>query len=66
MLAARDRWREVAVPGGTVEALLPPAASRVCRPAWAGTAVGEHTEAILTELGRSPGEIAALRADGVV
>lgn len=29
-------------------------------------AVGEHTEAILTELGRTGEEIAALRADGVV
>jgi formyl-CoA transferase len=29
-------------------------------------AVGEHTGAILTELGRSADDIAALRADGVV
>ncbi|MEW1867157.1 CaiB/BaiF CoA-transferase family protein [Streptomyces caelestis] len=67
VLAARDRWREVAVPGGTVEALLPPA-GLAGLPARMGPvpAVGEHTEAILTELGRSPGEIAALRADGVV
>jgi len=28
--------------------------------------VGEHTEAILTELGRTADDIAELRADGVV
>ncbi|MEW2078295.1 CaiB/BaiF CoA-transferase family protein [Streptomyces sp. NPDC012403] len=67
VLAGRDRWREVAVPGGTVEALLPPA-DLAGLPARMDPvpAVGEHTEAILTELGRSPEEIAALRADGVV
>ncbi|CAL9345489.1 CaiB/BaiF CoA transferase family protein [Streptomyces sp. enrichment culture] len=67
VLAARDRWREVAVPGATVEALLPPAD-------LAGTAtrmdpvpeVGSHTEAILTGLGHSAESIARLRADGVV
>ncbi|WP_432055752.1 CaiB/BaiF CoA transferase family protein [Streptomyces sp. bgisy022] len=67
VLAARDRWREVAVPGATVRALLPPAD-------LAGTqarmdpvpAVGAHTEEILTALGHSPESIARLRADGVV
>jgi formyl-CoA transferase len=29
-------------------------------------AVGEHTEALLTELGRTPEQIARLRADGQV
>ncbi|MFF5160842.1 CaiB/BaiF CoA transferase family protein [Streptomyces sp. NPDC000348] len=67
VLAARGRWREVAVPGGTVEALLPPA-DLAGLPARMDPvpALGEHTGAILTELGRSPEEIAALRADGVV
>ncbi|MFF1274207.1 CaiB/BaiF CoA transferase family protein [Streptomyces marokkonensis] len=67
VLAARDRWREVAVPGATVSALLPPAdlagLSARMDPV---PAVGEHTEAILTELGRGPEEIEALRADSVV
>ncbi|MFC8371092.1 MULTISPECIES: CaiB/BaiF CoA-transferase family protein [unclassified Streptomyces] len=67
VLAARDRRREVAVPGGTVEALLPPAdLAGLPTRMDPVPAVGEHTEAILTELGRSPEEIAALRADGVV
>ncbi|MER7486849.1 CaiB/BaiF CoA-transferase family protein [Streptomyces sp. NPDC126497] len=67
VLAARGRWREVPVPGGTVEALLPPA-DLAGLPARMDPvpAVGGHTEAILAELGRSPEEIAALRADGVV
>ncbi|KMS77374.1 carnitine dehydratase [Streptomyces viridochromogenes] len=68
VLAARGRWRDVAVPGGAmVEALLPPAdltgLSARMDPV---PAVGEHTEAILRELGRTGAEIEALRADGVI
>ncbi|MEV3967428.1 CaiB/BaiF CoA-transferase family protein [Streptomyces sp. NPDC050698] len=68
VLAARGRWSEVEVPGGaTVEALLPPAdLAGVPARMDPVPAVGEHTEAILTELGRTPEEVAALRADGVV
>jgi crotonobetainyl-CoA:carnitine CoA-transferase CaiB-like acyl-CoA transferase len=67
VLAARGRWTEVAVPGATVEALLPPA-DLAGLPARMDPvpAVGEHTEAILAELGRTDQEVAALRADGVV
>ncbi|MER6748631.1 CaiB/BaiF CoA-transferase family protein [Streptomyces sp. PDY-4] len=67
VLAARDRWREVAVPGATVEALLPPA-DLAGLPARMDPvpAVGEHTESILRELGRSAEEIEALRAAGVI
>jgi itaconate CoA-transferase len=51
-LAARDRWREVGSPGGPVRALLPPV-TVPGREATMGDipAVGEHTEAILAELG---------------
>ncbi|MEV0692144.1 CaiB/BaiF CoA-transferase family protein [Streptomyces sp. NPDC050388] len=67
VLAARDRWREVAVPGATVQALLPPADLAGLPPRMDPVpAVGEHTEAILTELGHSPADIDALRADEVV
>ncbi|MEU5366462.1 CaiB/BaiF CoA-transferase family protein [Streptomyces sp. NPDC005925] len=68
VLAGRDRWREVAVPGGaSVEALLPPADLAGTAPRMGPVpAVGEHTDAILAELGRSGADIAALRADGVV
>ncbi|MFJ5997336.1 CaiB/BaiF CoA transferase family protein [Streptomyces sp. NPDC092370] len=67
VLAARGRWTEVGVPGATVEALLPPAdLTGVPARMDPVPAVGEHTEAILTELGRTTDEVAALRADGVV
>ncbi|MER6152703.1 CaiB/BaiF CoA transferase family protein [Streptomyces hirsutus] len=67
VLAARDRWREVAVPGATVETLLPPADLAGLPPRMDPVpAVGEHTESILGDLGHSPADIAALRADAVV
>ncbi|MFJ7074045.1 CaiB/BaiF CoA transferase family protein [Streptomyces sp. NPDC098781] len=68
VLAGRDRWRDVGVPGGaTVQALLPPAdLAGVPARMDPVPAAGEHTESILAELGRSREEIAALRADGVV
>ncbi|MFJ8713668.1 CaiB/BaiF CoA transferase family protein [Streptomyces violaceus] len=67
VLADRGRWAEVAVPGAAVEALLPPA-DLAGLPARMDPvpAVGEHTRAILTELGRTDEEVSALRADGVV
>ncbi|MEV7082455.1 CaiB/BaiF CoA-transferase family protein [Streptomyces sp. NPDC093516] len=67
VLAARGRWTEIGVPGATVEALLPPA-DLAGLPARMDPvpAVGEHTAAILAELGRTEQEVAALRADGVV
>ncbi|MET9527338.1 CaiB/BaiF CoA transferase family protein [Streptomyces coeruleorubidus] len=67
VLAARGRWTEIAVPGATVEALLPPA-DLAGLPARMDPvpAVGEHTGSILAELGRTEEEVAALRADGVV
>ncbi|MFF4803916.1 CaiB/BaiF CoA transferase family protein [Streptomyces sp. NPDC001351] len=67
VLAARERWREVAVPGATVQALLPPA-DLAGIPARMDPvpAVGEHTDAILTGLGHSPDDIRALRADAVI
>ena len=68
VLAGRDRWRDVAVPGGaTARALLPPAdLAGVPARMDPVPAVGEHTEAILSELGRTGEEIAALRADAVI
>ena len=67
VLAARERWREVAVPGATVQALLPPA-DLAGIPARMDPvpAVGEHTDAILTGLGLAPDDIRALRADAVI
>lgn len=67
VLAARERWREVAVPGATVQALLPPA-DLAGLPARMDPVpdVGEHTDVILTGLGLSPDDIEALRADAVI
>lgn len=52
-LTARDRWREVDSPAGTLMSLLPPATFVGQEPAQPGPipAVGEHTAAIRAELG---------------
>jgi itaconate CoA-transferase len=51
-LAARDRWREVGSPGGPVRALLPPVTVPGREAAMGDIpAAGQHTEAILAELG---------------
>ncbi|MFJ6855608.1 CaiB/BaiF CoA transferase family protein [Streptomyces sp. NPDC091271] len=68
VLAGRDRWRDVSVPGGeTMSALLPPVDLAGTTPRMGAVpAVGEHTEPILAELGHTPARIAALRADGAI
>jgi itaconate CoA-transferase len=51
-LAARDRWREVATPGGPARALLPPVTVPGREAAMGAVpAVGEHSAAIRAELG---------------
>jgi len=60
-LAARGRWRSVASAVGEVPALLPPGAADDT-PLGAIPTVGQHTDAILAELGLDAGSIAALRA----
>ena len=63
-LAARNRWREVDTPAGLVPALLPPgnwAAEGSSGPRMdAVPALGQHTDAILAELGIDGTAIAAL------
>jgi itaconate CoA-transferase len=55
-LAARNRWRDVATPAGRVRALLPPVAVTGREPAMGSVpALGQHTAAILAELGIEPG-----------
>jgi itaconate CoA-transferase len=65
-LRARKRWRDVESPAGSIPALLPPGSFQVAGEASARMdpvpALGEHTDAILAELGCSEPEIAELRA----
>ncbi len=66
-LAVRDRWREVKTPTGTVRALLPPpVAAEWSPPMNPVPALGEHTDAVLAELGYPAGEIETWRREGVV
>jgi crotonobetainyl-CoA:carnitine CoA-transferase CaiB-like acyl-CoA transferase len=62
-LAARERWRDIGSPAGTIPALLPPGN-------WDDgdgprmdpvPALGQHTDALLAELGYGAEAIAALR-----
>lgn len=54
-LAARERWTQVGTPAGPVDALLPPATPLGATPVMGPVpALGEHTEAVLAELGLSP------------
>ena len=62
-LKARERWREVATPAGTVPALLPPGSWEEGAPRMDPVpALGEHTDAILGRLGYDAAGIAALHA----
>ncbi|BBZ32530.1 CaiB/BaiF CoA transferase family protein [Mycolicibacterium confluentis] len=66
-LRARDRWREVATPKGPIDALLPPPViAGFEQPMGAVPGLGEHTDALLAELGYAPADIDALRAQGAI
>ncbi len=67
-LQARARWAEIETPGGPVPALYPPhhLAGEEPPPMGPVPALGEHTGAILAELGRSADEIARLHAERAV
>ncbi len=66
-LKARGRWTEVPTPGGAIPALLPPGQSAADAPRMDGVpGLGEHTTAILAEMGWSAGEIDNLRREGVI
>ena len=64
---ARDRWREVATPNGPVRALLPPFTFTDQEAAIGPVpSLGEHTDAILRELGYQDAAIAAMRQAGAI
>ncbi|MBO9687623.1 CaiB/BaiF CoA transferase family protein [Roseateles chitosanitabidus] len=66
-LQARGRWTEVGSPGGAIGALLPPGRTDSWTPRMdAIPALGEHTDAILAELGHSTAQIARWRQEGAV
>ena len=62
-LAARDRWVSVDSPAGPIPALLPPGANDQFDYRMDPIpAVGEHTDAILAEIGLNPDQISAMKA----
>lgn len=66
-LRARNRWVDVDSPAGPLPALLPPGRSTAFTPRMDPVPdIGEHSRAILTELGLSEEQIAALKADGTI
>jgi len=66
-LRARDRWVDVETPNGPIKALLPPGVPESFDPRMDPIpAIGQHTDAILGELGYDAAAIARLHADGVV
>lgn len=66
-LHARGRFRTVGSPAGELQVLLPPATIDSFDVRMDPVpALGEHSAAILRELGRSDADIEQLRADGVI
>lgn len=66
-LAARGRWTQIETPVGPIPALLPPGVTtRGTSRMGSVPALGEHTGAILTELGWSGPDIDRLRAAGAI
>ncbi|KAA0120049.1 CaiB/BaiF CoA-transferase family protein [Mycolicibacterium sp. P9-22] len=66
-LKARDRWRQVGTPKGEIAALLPPPVISGLELGMAAVpGLGEHTDDVLTQLGYSAEELAALRGDGAI
>jgi itaconate CoA-transferase len=66
-LQARGRWTSVQSPVGEIPALLPPGKSSAFDPSIrAIPELGQHTDALLAELGYSESEISQMRATGVI
>jgi itaconate CoA-transferase len=66
-LTARGRWAKIGSPAGAIEVLKPPVNIAGMEPRMdAIPALGEHSRTILSELGYSEREVAALAASGVI
>jgi crotonobetainyl-CoA:carnitine CoA-transferase CaiB-like acyl-CoA transferase len=66
-LTARERWREVATPAGSAQAMKPPFNLSDFEPRMdAVPALGGATDAILAELGYDPAAVRVLRASRVI
>lgn len=66
-LRARNRWREVGTPAGPIPALLPPGRTDAFEPRMDDVpALGQHTDAILRELGWDDAGVAQMHASKVV
>jgi itaconate CoA-transferase len=66
-LAARNRWRMVDSPAGPIRALVPPFGLDDVEPRMGPIpAVGEHSDAILEELGYNAAAITRLRSSGAI
>jgi crotonobetainyl-CoA:carnitine CoA-transferase CaiB-like acyl-CoA transferase len=66
-LAARDRWRDVPVPGGVMRAVAPPMGFSSFGPLMGAVpAVGEHSRPLLAELGFDSAAITCLLDEGAV
>jgi len=66
-LKARDRWRDVGSPAGTLRAMKPPFNLDGFEPRLDEIpALGAHTRAILAELGFAPGQIERFREEGAI
>ncbi len=64
---ARDRWRSVDTPSGPIDALVPPVTMRDVEPRMDPIpAVGQHTRAILSELGFDTAFADRLAADNAI
>ena len=65
--AARNRWRTIASPVGALQALAPPADIDGIEPCMGAVpALGQHTDAILEELGIDRATIASWRKEGAI
>jgi itaconate CoA-transferase len=66
-LAARNCWRDIGSPVGPLRAMIPPVRMEGVEPSMGDVpSLGQHTDAILEELGVARDTIAAWRSEGAI